>query len=186
MTDADALLEAIRSDPDADAPRLVYADWLQEHGEADRAEFIRTQVELARLPPDYPQRPVLEARERELLTAPAFVRSFNLLEEVWPGWRDASVQFFRRGFVDGLWIYLSVLVGRAAELFDTFPLLQRVVVRPWEQEASAHFADWARSPYLARLRALELTNGSIGDAGAVALAESPHARGLRRLVLRHA
>lgn len=39
-----ALLRAICEAPDDDAPRLIYADWLDEHGEAERAEFIRLQV----------------------------------------------------------------------------------------------------------------------------------------------
>jgi uncharacterized protein (TIGR02996 family) len=34
---ADALLTGILADPDDDARRLVYADWLEEHGDADRA-----------------------------------------------------------------------------------------------------------------------------------------------------
>ena len=29
-----------------DTPRLVYADWLEDDGDADRAEFIRVQCEL--------------------------------------------------------------------------------------------------------------------------------------------
>jgi len=49
MSDGDALLAAIVADPD-DLPRLAYADWLHENGEPDRAEFIRTQIEAARLP----------------------------------------------------------------------------------------------------------------------------------------
>src|SRR3712207_7138456 len=49
MTDSDLLLDAIAAAPDDDGPRLVYADWLEEHGEQARAEFIRAQVELARL-----------------------------------------------------------------------------------------------------------------------------------------
>lgn len=48
--DGDALLAAIRADPDDDTVRLVYADWLDERGEAERAEFIRVQCELARHP----------------------------------------------------------------------------------------------------------------------------------------
>ena len=40
----DALLAAIRADPDSDVPRLVYTDWLQEHGQEVRAEFIRDWV----------------------------------------------------------------------------------------------------------------------------------------------
>jgi uncharacterized protein (TIGR02996 family) len=50
MSDAQAaFLAAICAEPDDDAPRLIYADWLEEHGDLDRAEFIRAQCELARL-----------------------------------------------------------------------------------------------------------------------------------------
>jgi uncharacterized protein (TIGR02996 family) len=48
MTDASALLAAIRARPKDDAPRLVYADWLDEHGDPDRARLIRAQVAVAR------------------------------------------------------------------------------------------------------------------------------------------
>src|SRR5262249_28074934 len=34
--------------PDDDVPRLVYADWLEEHGQPERAEFIRVQCQIAR------------------------------------------------------------------------------------------------------------------------------------------
>jgi uncharacterized protein (TIGR02996 family) len=47
MTDRDALLRAICENPDDDAPRLIYADWLDEHGDPRQAEFIRVQIELA-------------------------------------------------------------------------------------------------------------------------------------------
>lgn len=42
-----ALYRAILADPDDDTPRLVYADWLQEEGDDDRAEFIRVQCRIA-------------------------------------------------------------------------------------------------------------------------------------------
>jgi uncharacterized protein (TIGR02996 family) len=48
MSEEAALLRAIYANPDDDTPRLVYADWLDEHGQPERAEFIRVQVELAR------------------------------------------------------------------------------------------------------------------------------------------
>ena len=50
MTDGDALLAAICAHPAEDTPRLEYADWLQENGRDERAEFIRVQCERARLP----------------------------------------------------------------------------------------------------------------------------------------
>jgi uncharacterized protein (TIGR02996 family) len=43
-----ALERAVLADPADDAPRLVYADWLDEQGESDRAALIRVQVELTR------------------------------------------------------------------------------------------------------------------------------------------
>ena len=50
MVDEGAFLEALAEDPDDDATRLVYADWLEEHGAADRALYLRTECELAALP----------------------------------------------------------------------------------------------------------------------------------------
>jgi uncharacterized protein (TIGR02996 family) len=44
MTEREQLLAAICENQD-DTARLVFADWLQENGELDRAEFIRLQIE---------------------------------------------------------------------------------------------------------------------------------------------
>lgn len=51
IADLAGLHAAILANPDDDTVRLVYADCLQEHGEAGRAEFIRVQIELARCDP---------------------------------------------------------------------------------------------------------------------------------------
>ena len=48
MSQHQAFLQAIVEAPDDDVPRLIYADFLEEQGDADRADFIRTQVQLAR------------------------------------------------------------------------------------------------------------------------------------------
>lgn len=50
MNERGALLAAVCADPDDDTLRLVFADWLQENGEGDRAEFIREQVRFAAEP----------------------------------------------------------------------------------------------------------------------------------------
>lgn len=50
MPAADTLLRAILIDPSDDLARLAYADAMEEVGECKRAEFIRAQVELARVP----------------------------------------------------------------------------------------------------------------------------------------
>lgn len=47
MTEREAFIEAIAADPNDDTVRLAFADWLQEHGEEDRAEFVRLSYALA-------------------------------------------------------------------------------------------------------------------------------------------
>ena len=48
MTDDTDLLAAVLADRADDHLRLVYADWLDEAGEPNRAEFIRIQIDIAR------------------------------------------------------------------------------------------------------------------------------------------
>jgi uncharacterized protein (TIGR02996 family) len=64
-----AFFEDIVAHSPDDAPRLVYADWLDDHGQSDRAEFIRVQCELARLAEDDPRHARLALREHELRQA---------------------------------------------------------------------------------------------------------------------
>ena len=64
MSPAAPFLAAIREAPEDDAPRLIYADWLDEHGEPERAEFIRVQCKLERR-----KTKVLRQREAELFAA---------------------------------------------------------------------------------------------------------------------
>lgn len=45
-----ALLRTVAAEPEEDSPRLVFADWCQENGQWDRAEFIRLEIEIARSP----------------------------------------------------------------------------------------------------------------------------------------
>lgn len=77
MTDRQAFIDAIIAQPDDDLPRLIFADWLDEQGEGERAEFIRVQCELATFDgkmPDYvdglnkvQRYNAILCRERELL-----------------------------------------------------------------------------------------------------------------------
>jgi uncharacterized protein (TIGR02996 family) len=50
MSDRAAFIRAICEQPTDDTVRLVFADWLEEHDEPARAEFIRVQVKLAKKP----------------------------------------------------------------------------------------------------------------------------------------
>ena len=69
MASEQSFLEAISADPDDDAVRLIFADWLEEQGDPARnarGEFIRVQLELEHLPDDDPRRPDLLREEQEL------------------------------------------------------------------------------------------------------------------------
>src|SRR4051812_21794501 len=45
MSELDALLRACKADPTDDAVRRVLADYLEEQGDAERAEFVRLQLD---------------------------------------------------------------------------------------------------------------------------------------------
>jgi len=63
--DFKALYATVLEHPDADVPRLVVADYLQEQGEEVYAEFIRVQVELATAARDGHGRGGSHQRERD-------------------------------------------------------------------------------------------------------------------------
>ncbi len=60
-----AFLQAMRDNPNDDLTRLVYADWLEEQGDA-RGRYLRVEVELARIAEDDARYAELEAGLVEL------------------------------------------------------------------------------------------------------------------------
>lgn len=66
MSEHPGFWQDIIANPDDDAPRLIYADWLEEQGQLHRAEFIRTQCHLAAVLPNDPNYCDLLEREEEL------------------------------------------------------------------------------------------------------------------------
>lgn len=95
MTDHDALLRAICTYPDDDTPRLVFADYLDETGDAGRAAFIRAQIELARTPPWEPFAVRCRHRPGDWLTGQPWIRTLPPVD----GWNlEWAAPVFRRGF----------------------------------------------------------------------------------------
>src|SRR5262245_32437866 len=64
--DRQALLQALREEPDDEKLRLIYADWLEDNGDADRAGFIRLCTELSGLDEKDPHAQQLQRRRRQL------------------------------------------------------------------------------------------------------------------------
>jgi len=168
MSDGDALLRAILDDPDDDAPRLVYADWLDEHGDSSRAAFIRTQIELARLPADDPGRDGRVQTERTLWRAN---------RTAWTAWvpRWARVGEFRRGFLEEIRCQAADFLAEVDQIFRQTPLLN-VRLDGMEQLAIAVF----RSRLLDGLRTIRIGNGVQPTVWRI-LAECPFLGKLRRL-----
>jgi uncharacterized protein (TIGR02996 family) len=62
----DAFVNAVAENADDEALQLVFSDWLEEHGKILRAELVRIQVELAKVPNEDPRYPKLLKKERAL------------------------------------------------------------------------------------------------------------------------
>jgi uncharacterized protein (TIGR02996 family) len=95
MTDVEqALLRHIGDHPTDDVPRLVYADWLDEHGRTERAEFIRVQCALAQA--EATGRTVTRLRRREQALMPTICSELLGLPK-----NDTRVPLLelRRGFI---------------------------------------------------------------------------------------
>jgi uncharacterized protein (TIGR02996 family) len=165
-----AFLASAKATPDDDTPRLVLADWLEEHGDPSlvaRAEFVRRQCQAPRTPAE-------RLRQAELLRP---------LAAEWLGPLYPLVRSWvaRRGLLHLGAEADAFLAGAANLLLEAFAWVEGLnFVRLDDSQA----ARLARSPWLAHIAELELPLAGLGDAGARALAASPHVTGLRALFLR--
>jgi uncharacterized protein (TIGR02996 family) len=113
MSEREALLRAICAHPNDDTPRLVFADWLHERDEEDRAELIRAQCRMRVPGLQEDEFRTLSVRTNELLGAhgaawkraelPQFetfvTRYGTYVRTSPPGLRWGA---FRRGFVESV------------------------------------------------------------------------------------
>jgi uncharacterized protein (TIGR02996 family) len=196
-TDAD-FLQAILADPDADAPRLAYADWLEEADDAARAEFIRVQCALAALPKGERKFHPLREREDALLDQhrAAWLRPVHdLFPPTAPragGWRRWFRRpepgpiwhaGFRRGFVEVLGIDVDALLRRAGDLARIAPLRELILHVETTPDCTGTLESLVRCPHLSAVRKLSLTTHRLRPDEMRRLAVCPHLTGLRTLHL---
>jgi uncharacterized protein (TIGR02996 family) len=194
--DEDALLRAVWDAPHDDAPRLVYADWLEENGDAARAEFIRVQIELARFEWDDDRHRKLAQRRARLWqknqtrftqglpsTALPFDRGFPSAGPLTVNVADLErFDVDRYAFAPILEIGLEGDLSAVNRVVD-WPGLDRVgtlQLRESRVDGPA-LARLLASPRLRHLTALELVQVEIGESGIKALVESPAWPRLTRL-----
>jgi uncharacterized protein (TIGR02996 family) len=154
-TDESALLSAIRASPDDDLPRLVFADWLDEHGRPERAEFIRVQCEFARAladPARKRDRNALSKRARALSRTHARQWRAEL-----PSLSEVAWGEFRRGFVSSATLSsCGPLAVGLADILSAAP----VEVLQYYYFRSTELAELLGSAALGRLRVLCLRSMS--------------------------
>jgi uncharacterized protein (TIGR02996 family) len=168
MSDHDALLRAICESPADDLPRLVYADWLEDNGQAERAQFIRTEVDIYRRPEWDAERVRYEYAAR--------------LDHGWPdkrpwlgecaegplsgiGWAGEPV--VRRGFP---WCVRAASPATLSDFWGHFA--DRWPVERVEFE-SADFLRLARNPILRRLTGLAFRSAALSARAVPVFANDP-------------
>jgi uncharacterized protein (TIGR02996 family) len=174
MTHDEAFLKAIAENPDDDAPRLIYADWLEEHGgaaEAARAAFIRAQCRLAQMPLQDPARPALQDECGDLLAEHEneWTASVRGVAERWE---------FRRGFIEQIEIRDGMFLKHAEALMSRLPL--RAAAFRVQEKSSRSLA---ACPQLSRLETIEVRHQRLGDSALRPLLTSPHLNHLTALNL---
>lgn len=173
--------------PDDDAPCLIYADWLQDNGDPDRAEFIRTQCELAgkRVVGGRGRRAELQRRVDVLFQEHGgrWARAFG-------DWCPDHLSGWSRGLPDHVRLgpTLTAAAQRLPALVAAAPIQGAFL--DLRSMSAGEGAALAACPALARLRRLTLW-GDLGGGNSQderqrycdelrALLRSPHLRQLRR------
>ena len=168
------LHDQVTAAPLEDAPRLVYADAVEDD-DPERAEFIRLQIRLARLRQErnYSEPPGLYNREHMLITARGreWAAHVRPLVDKWQ---------YLRGFVDVVWVDAAVFLATAQQIYRRAPVLHLNL-----SGVGPVATDLFGSPHLHRIRSLSMVADKLGDEAAIALARSPRLAGLEWLDLRN-
>jgi uncharacterized protein (TIGR02996 family) len=166
-----AFLQAIKKTPDNDGLRLIFADWLEENGQPERAELIRLQMKIARLSEFAPRKAALKRRQDKLL---------GQYGEGWLG-RWVGMGSFEYGLIHLRPQNPGQLQERLAEKGAEADLrwVERLELSgEWQQ-----IQPLLSGPWLRHLASLDLSYNGIGDAGAAALAASAQLGSLTSLDL---
>jgi uncharacterized protein (TIGR02996 family) len=166
--DEAAFLDRVCADPDDDAPRLIFADYLDERGDP-RGEFIRVQVALAQLSAGDPRRRPLQDREAALLAK--FHRAWSDPLRRIAGWTE-----FRRGFVETVNVEARTFLLKAVDLFRMAPVRHVRFL-----DVGSSLGRLMECPQLARLTALTIYAQHIDDRLTGAISESAYLDGLKAL-----
>lgn len=175
MLSASAFVQTILEQPDADSPRLVFADWLEERGDP-LAELIRVQCDLAQSKLGDARIERLREREHELLAE----HDSSWLKPI----RDLGFDGrFSRGLVDVAITGAKLFLDRSDALF-AMPWVLHVDLKDSAIEPD-DLIRLSGSPAFSRLRRLDLSRSYVRNSGLTALSKSPLGCSLTQLILKH-
>ena len=125
-SDTIAFVRAIHLAPDDDAPRLIFADYLDERGDHERARLIRWMIRV----PSYKfiwnqsqwaKRPKHEHKETVKAIRGLRPRLSVLCREEWGARRGVEQVTMRRGLGESISLPSQVFLANAGELFAAHP-----------------------------------------------------------------
>jgi uncharacterized protein (TIGR02996 family) len=201
MTNEDDFLHALHESLEDDDLRLIFADWLDDHGDP-RGELMRVQVLLGQLPADDPMRPELQQCEHTMLAEeePSWLTPLCGVINGWSAHRGLLVinadgsHLLRGEFTEEerrLLRWVSVLhlhlQPRDARRLPSLSFLENLTDLDLGNNNLQDPAvlTLSRLPFMNRLESLNLRGNNLGPAAAAALGGSPHLSRLTRLELGH-
>ncbi len=189
MTTQKDLYKAILADPNNDELRLIYADWCEENGDPDRAEFIRIQLQLDSVLEFERGYAELTQRSDALLKKHRLAWTDDVVAELAEEGIDVHPRMcaYRRGFVTAIggyslpwWFKHFQAVRKVAPLSslyirqrDSFQDLDRNVIQAFT--GNEHFS---------QLQYIRCDRNDGGDYLLNILAEASHLTHVRALVLK--
>lgn len=172
MSERTAFIDAILNNPGDDTARLVFADWLEEHGEPERAEFIRCQIEAAKLPEA--ERGKSEPHKRGSALAKQFAKQWQAALGL--GRRSGQ---FQCGFLTDAEVSIHEFNLKTKKALSREPAFITLLLHP-PRNAVQHsispdgVEEFARNPLLRVIRTIISDEGRFGAEQFVKLMKSPH------------
>ena len=196
-------LSAIREAPDDDGPRLVYADWLDEHGGPDgqaRAEYIRVACQIARI--EQHDLPAFRAIMPSNAVSDAQLARYD--DKSWNALNDREIELFeqhgkkwlqpvqdivfahmfRRGFVEQATVGVKKYLQHVETLFSRTPVYHLKVINLKRTKPPTPVSRVLAFPCLKSLPWLDLTNAGLSPGEVGEICDSPHLTSLTGLILR--
>lgn len=169
MSERAAFISAIIKNPDDNTARLVFADWLEENGEPERAEFIRLQIKAKELLNDGE---MIQLWRAELLDHRSVWRAAI-------GLNDHFGQY-ERGFLTGVYVCPTQFHALTRQVLSFEPVAFQLHLIGLDGDDAPQAGSFAEDPLLGTVTSIWIRRGT--DVKWFAqLMQSSHLTNLRQI-----